>query len=193
LEEVLGLFQRLTGKVVRINRTLGIEGALLSPDDPAATQKDFNEKYEGQESVEERLKLELERIAREYPDLYARLGEFPRRVLSGKKAETADTHRGLFCAYRFPSLEPPAEGEPPRSGEVRWYFRISTGQVVEGLDDIDKTIRCLPETPRHLSSDAPTLAESRRAIERHIKDTYLRSLQAPLGYKPVLVCWMEVS
>lgn len=193
LEEVLGLFQRLTGKVVRINRTLGIEGALLRPDDPEATQKDFNERYEGQESVEERLKLELERIASQYPELYARLGDFPRRILSGKKAETMNTHRGLFCAYRFLSLEPPAEGEPPRSGEVRWYFRISTGQIVEGLDDIDKAIRCLPETPRQFASAPEALADSRRAIERHIKDTYLKALQAPLGYKPTLVCWMEVS
>src|SRR5207245_5169763 len=30
LEDVLGLFQRLTGKVLRIIRTLGIEGALLT-------------------------------------------------------------------------------------------------------------------------------------------------------------------
>jgi len=193
LEEVLGLFQRLTGKVVRINRTLGIEGALLRPDDPEASLKDFNEKYEGEESVEERLKLELERIAREYPDLYSRLGDFPRRILSGKKAERTDRRHGLFCAYRFPPLEPPKEGEAGRSGEVRWYFRTLEGKVIEGLDEIDKAIRCLPETPRYLASEIPTLAEARRAIERHIKDSYLRSLQAPLGYKPVLVCWMEVS
>jgi len=34
LEDILHLKQRLDGKILRINRTLGIEGALLTPDDP---------------------------------------------------------------------------------------------------------------------------------------------------------------
>jgi len=30
-------------------------------------------------------------------------------------------------------------------------------------------------------------------LEKHIKDTYLKSLQAPIGVKPVLKAWMELN
>jgi len=40
LEDLLRLFTRVTGKVLRINAALGIEGALLTPDDPDMTLKE---------------------------------------------------------------------------------------------------------------------------------------------------------
>jgi len=195
LEDVLGLFQRVTGKVLRINRTLGIEGALLTPDDPDATIKDFNERYEGQESVEERLKLEFEKLEREHPDLIAQLPGFPKRIFTGKKAEAVASLKGVFCAYRFPPLPNPGlpDETPSGPGELRWYFRTSDGRVVGDLDKIAEAIRSAPATPRHVASAADSLSEARRAIERHIKDTNLKTLQAPMGYKPILVCWMDVS
>ncbi len=33
----------------------------------------------------------------------------------------------------------------------------------------------------------------RTAVEKHIKNTYLKSAQAPIGVKPVLKCWMEMN
>lgn len=195
LEEVLRLFRTVTGKVLRINRTLGIEGALLTPDDPDATIKDFNERYEGQESVEEKLKLEFERLEREHPDLIAQLPGFPRRVFTGRKSAAATSLKGLFCAYRFPPLPKPAlpDEKPSGPGEVRWYFHTSDGRIVGDLGKIADAIRSAPATPRHVASAPESLSEARRAIEQHIRNTHLRTLQAPVGYKPVLVCWMEVS
>jgi hypothetical protein len=38
-----------------------------------------------------------------------------------------------------------------------------------------------------------TPEELRGKIEKHIKNTYLKSVQAPVGVKPVLKAWMELS
>ncbi len=30
-------------------------------------------------------------------------------------------------------------------------------------------------------------------VDKHIKNTYLKQIQTPIGVKPVLKCWMELS
>jgi hypothetical protein len=37
------------------------------------------------------------------------------------------------------------------------------------------------------------LTDIRLKVEKHIKNSYLKSLQAPIGVKPVLKAWMELS
>jgi len=183
LEDILHLMRRITGKIIRINNTLGLEASLIKPDDPIETLKLFNEKYEGRHSVEETLRLELNKIAKERPDFYENLKFLPLRLFSGKRAGL----KGLFCCYKFPAIE---QGKPE---EVRWYFRESTtGKILEGIENIYEKIQCAPNTPRATISTPEDLAEQRKDIEKHIKNTYLRALQAPQDYKPILICWMEV-
>ena len=50
------------------------------------------------------------------------------------------------------------------------------------------TIEQFIEAVRHLSPD-----EIRQRIEKHIKNTYLKQVQAPVGVKPVLKAWMELN
>ncbi len=38
-----------------------------------------------------------------------------------------------------------------------------------------------------------TLSEVRAKVERHIKNTYFKSVQAPLGVKAALKAWMELN
>ena len=38
-----------------------------------------------------------------------------------------------------------------------------------------------------------TLLDVRRRVERHIKNTYLKRVNAPLGVEGRLVCWMELG
>jgi len=64
---------------------------------------------------------------------------------------------------------------------------------LERLRSTAESIRSSPSTPRFVASSPVPLAEARQAIERHIKDTYPKTLQAPMGYKPILICWMEVA
>jgi superfamily II DNA or RNA helicase len=183
LEDILHLMRRITGKIIRINNTLGLEAPLIRPDDPIETLKLFNERYEGRHSVEEKLRLELNKIAKERPELYENLKFLPSRLFSGKRADS----RGLFCCYKFPAIE---QGKPE---EVRWYFRESaTEKIIEGIENIYEKIECAPDTPRATISTPEDLAEQRKDIEKYIKNTYLRALQAPQDYKPILICWIEV-
>ena len=41
--------------------------------------------------------------------------------------------------------------------------------------------------------EKPTLRDIRLKIEKHIKNTYLKQVQAPVGVKPTLKCWMELN
>jgi len=57
LEDLLHIYRRVTGKLLRSSKTLGIEAPLLTPEDEWEALRLFNEKYEGEESVEEQLHL----------------------------------------------------------------------------------------------------------------------------------------
>ena len=54
-------------------------------------------------------------------------------------------------------------------------------------------IRSTPETPRHCVIEKPTLSEIRAKIDKHVKNTYLKKVQAPIGVKPILKTWMELN
>ena len=54
-------------------------------------------------------------------------------------------------------------------------------------------IRSAPDTPRQCVLPRETLGEARAAIERHLKNGYLRQVQAPVGVKPILKAWMELA
>ena len=190
LNSLLNLLQRITGKVLRISGALGIEAPIGLPDEPQAVFRNFNEKYEGAKSIEEDARLELERVAKEHPGLYAALEKLPRRLFSGKRASQT---RGIFCAYRFPLPTEMASNEPPPRGGLRWYFRnAEDGKIIEGLENIYDTIRCVCDTPRHTELAWEQRTDARKSIEAHIRDTYLRAIQPVAGYKPILVCWMEI-
>lgn len=197
LDELLGLYRRVTGKLLRISKTLGIEAPVLTPEEEFEALRLFNEKYEGQRSIEEELHLELERLKREHPGLFEKLPSYPKRIFSGKHAGQGSI-RGLFCCYRFPAIakENPQGEQEPSVGEIRWYFRVAeTGEIWESdrLAEIAAVIRARPETPRVVRASASDLKRWREEIERGPVAQYLRALQAPMGVKPTLVCWMEVS
>ena len=84
LDDILKLRKRVDGKILRISRTLGIEGKFVSPDDDDETLRLFNERYEGKESVEELMHLERQRIAEANPVLWQQLPVLPMRLFSGK-------------------------------------------------------------------------------------------------------------
>ena len=223
LEDILHLKQRLDGKILRINRTLGIEGALLTPDDPDMALKLFNERYEGKESTEELMHLEKQRIEAQMPELWQSLPNLPRRLFSGKKAGTGfgpilskrgdevdrlepNLRPGLFACYRMPPIVAPAaenlteytqeKYEPAKypQGEVKWYFRdAKTGKITEVLEETWTAVRCSQDTKRVVQKGVTELAKPRKAIEKHIKNTYLKDVQAPIGAKPTLVAWMEID
>jgi len=204
LEDLLHLKQRLDGKILRINKTLGIEGALLTPDDPDMALKEFNEKYEGQESVEELMNLEKQILEVSDPEFWKLLPTVPRRLFSGKEAGDgftpimnrrgevvstlqANSVKGLFCAFRMPSKN---DGE---QGEIKWYFREAEGGTIyEGLKEVWTAIRCRPETARKVINGVEGLKTARQEIENKKVAPFLRNLGLPATAKAKLICWLEI-
>jgi hypothetical protein len=42
-------------------------------------------------------------------------------------------------------------------------------------------------------TEQKTLKDIRASVLKHIKDTYLKRVDAPVGVKPKLKCWMEIN
>jgi hypothetical protein len=77
---------------------------------------------------------------------------------------------------------------------VAWYlYDLESGKIVEEPARIAALIRSTPNTPRHCTFAKETLTDIRAKVERHIKNTYLKSVQAPLAVKPALKAWLELS
>ena len=200
LNELLTLYKRVTQKTLQISRTFGIEGRkLLKPDDDFEALKEFNEGYEGQTTVEEGMRLELQRLLDADPGLADRIAALPGRVFSGKEHRTPGTKAVFFC-YRLPRPEF-AEGKrgddmpwTEEAGETRWYlYHLEKQAILEQATDIVAAIRCVPEAPRRCMIEQATLSEIRGKIEKHIKNTFLKAMQAPIGVKPILKAWMELN
>jgi hypothetical protein len=41
--------------------------------------------------------------------------------------------------------------------------------------------------------NSASLRDARLKVEKHIKNTYLKPVQAPVGVKPILKYWMELN
>ena len=197
LDDILKLRRRVDGKILRISRTLGIEGRFVSPDDPDETIRLFNERYEGTESIEELMNLERQRISESHPKLWRQLPDLPLRLFSGKGIDDEPPpflnrdgepipldrigNTGVFCCYEMPN------------GEIKWYFYdADEDEVFDNVEEIWPEIRCGEDTARWTESGPGGFVDARKQIERHIR-SYLMRTQAPMGAKAKLIAWMEIS
>jgi hypothetical protein len=219
LNDLLRLYQRVAHKTLRISRTFGIEGQkLLTPEDEYEALRNFNHAYEGTPAPAEQMHLEYQRLLQEFPGLAERLDALPGRVFSGKAHPTLGTRAVFFC-YALPAVvrgtaveEPVRQGslfgaspaEPAlqqgllpwteAAGRIAWYlYDLAADKILEEATAMLSLIRCRPETPRQCVQEQKTLQEIRAKVEKHIDRSYLRSVQAPQGVKPVLKAWMELS
>jgi hypothetical protein len=200
LDGLLRLYSRVANKTLRISKTFGIEGKqLLRPEDDFEALREFNAAYEGTPSWAETLHLELQRMLSEHPGLESRLNGLPGRVFSGKPHPLPDTKAVFFC-YALPALQHGAEvpGEAAawsnEAGPVQWYVAdLADASIREDAQGIVEIIRTRPDEERRCVENKPTLSEIRRKVEKHIKNTYLRRVQAPVGVGPTLVVWMELN
>jgi hypothetical protein len=200
LNDLLHLYQKVAHKTLAISRTFGIEGKkLYKPDDDYQALKDFNAEYEGHTTASEDMRLEYERLLKEHPDLEARLRAMPGKIFSGKAHPALGTKAVFFC-FALPALDADASkvaGKPEWStaaGDAQWYlYSLVDGKISESIASILPLIRSTPETPRLCTTPKETLADIRAKVEKHIKNTYLKSTQAPVGVKPALRAWMELN
>jgi hypothetical protein len=125
----------------------------------------------------------------------------PSRVFSGKSHPDRESKAVFFCfALPAPSARL-KEGErqdaaawTEDAGYVKWYlYDLVSEQILEEPSAIHDLIRCNPETQRRHEIPDATLSDIRSRIEKHIKNTYLKQVQAPIGVRSQLKCWMELS
>jgi len=194
LNAILTLYTRVTQKTLLISRTLGIEGRkLLTPEDDYEALKEFNQAYEGTRTAVEDMHLEYQALLQADPGLEGRLRGLPGAIFSGRK-RPAKGLRGVFFCYALPALDKEAGEFTEEAGTTRWYlYDLDRETVLEEPGEIVGSIRSKPETPRKCTTDEDALVEARKAIVKHIKNSYLKRVDAPLGVRARLCCWMELN
>ncbi len=194
LNAILSLYHKVTQKTLLISKTLGIEGKkLLTPEDNYEALKEFNQAYEGSKTAVENMHLEYQALLQADPKLETRLKGLPGATFSGRK-RVAKGVRGVFFCYSLPALDKEQNEFTEAAGTTRWYlYDIDRDAILEEPGEIVESIRSKPETPRTCTTEEDTLVEMRTKVEKHIKNTYLKRVDAPVGVKPKLRCWMELN
>jgi hypothetical protein len=201
LDLLLRLYGRVSLKTLRISKVFGIEGKkLLKPTDDFDALKDFIHSYEGVMTPLEQMHLEYQKLIAQDAGLEDKLDELPGRVFSGKQHTTPGT-RAVFLCYNLPGEDKTAGKDAAEevrwteeAGKTAWYlFDLGSGNITDKPEEIVGLIRSTPETPRSVCIPQPDLREVRLKVEKHITNTYLKQVQAPMGIKPILKCWMELN
>lgn len=194
LNSILTLYTRVTEKTLLISKTLGIEGRkLLTPDDDYEALKEFNSAYEGTRTAVEDMHLEYQALCHDDPELEGSLRRLPGATFSGRK-RPAKGARGVFFCYALPALDKEKNEFTEEAGTTRWYlYDLNRDTILSEPGEIVASIRSKPNTPRKCTTDEKTLVDIRSNIEKHIKNTYLKRVDAPVGVKPALKCWMELN
>jgi hypothetical protein len=203
LNVLLSLYSRVTHKTLRISKTFGIEGGkLLRHDDDYEMLKNFNAQYEGEESPLEKMHLEYQKLISENPGLEEHLSNLPGKVFSGKEHPQKNSKAVFFC-YALPAPKATSDNQEEDSEETGWseeagytawyLYDLRTEAIATEASDIVEIIRSDPQTPRICKIEKETMSDIRKKIEKHIKNTYLKKVQAPIGAKAQLRAWMEIT
>ncbi|MFC2036399.1 helicase-related protein [Chloroflexota bacterium] len=193
LNRILTLYERVTHKTLRISKTFGIEGRqLLTPEDDYEALREFNQAYEGTTTSTEEMHLAYQKLLQDHPGLSERLADMPLRVFSGKAHPAPDSTAIFFC-YRLPAKDATTGDWDDEAGFTRWYlYDVATGQIADDATRIFPLVQSEPDTPRQTEISKATLTDIRREMDKHVTNTYLKKVQAPIGVKSTLLAWMEL-
>lgn len=193
LNDILSLYNRVTNKTLVISRTFGIQGKkLLTPEDDYEALREFNEGYEGTTTIMEEMRLEYQELLRQNPEFSTLLNNFPSKVFSGKEHFTLGAKAVFFC-YLLPEKDISTNQWTEEAGRSKWYlYDLETKNIIDEPAEIIEFIRCNKDTPRITKMNKQDLIAIREKMDIHIKNTYLKSVQAPIGIKPLLKAWMEL-
>jgi len=197
LNAILTLYTKVTQKTLLISKTLGIEGRkLLHPEDLYDDLKvlnGFEKDYEGTRTAVEDMHLEYQTLLESIPQLDDHLKRLPGAIFSGRQ-KVAKGARGVFFCFSLPALDLQLNEFTEAAGTTRWYlYDLERETILEEPGAIVTSIRSKPDTPRKCVTKEKTLIEIRTKIERHIKNNYLKRIDAPVSVKPSLKCWMELN
>ena len=179
-----------------LEQPLGIEGRkLLRPDDAYDPLREFNATYEGTRTAVEEMHLEYQALLKRHPELAGRLDGLPGSVSLGPPQAQQRVPEACSSATRCPRSTQTKACSPWRAGPTRWYlYDLDADAIVESSGEIIESIRSKPNTPRRCDMGRSTLKELRDMVLRHVRDTYLKRVNAPIGApEPRLRCWMELN
>jgi len=101
--------------------------------------------------------------------------------------------RAIFFCYRLPAKDAATGEWEDEAGFTSWYlYDLATGEIEDDATHIFPLIQSEPDTPRQTATPKETLTEIRRKMDTHVKNTYLKKVQAPIGVKSTLLAWMEL-
>ena len=205
LDNLINLYSKVTGKMVLISKLLGIQhGHGLDEHQTMDMLRDLNEDMYSPSTTDETLKLTLDDLIQNNPSEVKRWRNMPFHTLSGK---SSDDRRGVFFCYRIPGPPPmtPKEVEDgvfskwvtvDGIGDSRWYFYDLDKDGIIGevgaMGIMHSIIECEPATERSIGLDKDLLKSCKKKVQKHIKNTALKALDAPMGTKPRLVCWISL-
>jgi len=198
LNRILSLYQRVTNKTLRISKIFGIEGKkLLTPDDDYEALKTFSRRFEGTPSQLEKMRLAYQALQRDYPELVAAAALMPLRLFTGKQLDAHPSGdrraRGVFFCYQLPARDVSTGEWSNEAGIARWYlYWFDTDEIVEDVARAFECIRCEPDTPRNTVAADIDLVSVRKKLDKHVTNSYLKKVQAPIGVKAKLLAWMEL-
>ena len=139
------------------------------------------------------MRLAYRDLTLQYPDLEDRLKALPLRVFSGQ-AHPSEGCRAVFFCYALPAKNTVNGEWDSEAAYTQWYLAdLENGSILEDTEQINQIIHCTPETARRTVVDQELLVSTRKRVEKHITNSYLKSVQAPVGVKPILKAWMEVA
>ena len=194
LNTLLSLYNTVTRKTLLISKTMGIEGRrLMTPEDEFDALREFNAGYEGERSLLENLQLELQELLKSIPNLKERLDDFPGSIFSGRAVPKKGTV-GVFFCYRLPAWNVELEDFIIEQGPCQWYlYEMGSGNVLQEVSEIITSIKCSVEEPRKCINTQEQLIDIREKVQKHIKNSYLKKVEAPISAKPKLLAWMEIN
>ena len=166
----------------------------MTPEDDYDALKEFNHVYEGARTAIEEMHLEYQDLLQADPELEWRLQLLPGAVFSGRKRSP----QGMLGVFLLLCSTSSRRGKPvtlPKMQGLRagTSTNFDRAEVLEEPGDIAESIRSKPETPRKCFAEEKTLIKVRSIVEKYIKNTYLKRVDAPVGVKPSLKCWMELD
>ncbi len=193
LNDLLSLYHTVTGKVLMISSTLGIEGKkLLTPDDDYQALLEFTHQYEGTRTPIEDLHLEFQSLIQDDPGLEEHLAGLPGSLFSGRRREGEGVRvRSSAIAFRLSIRRPRSSARKlaSRAGTTSILSRVDLGgsRSNRDKDPIQRRrhrARLQARARRCSSASAP----SEEAHQELVPQTHRR----PVGVEPRLVAWMEV-
>jgi SNF2 family DNA or RNA helicase len=189
LDSILRLYTRVSGKLIAINKTLGIEAPVLTAEDDFQAMDFYQNLGDFSMSPQERVRLKAHELEAKHPELWAESLLFPTRIYSGKRTGG----QKLFLAYSVVTGFDITEPEKPPLTEVKWFLiDRETEKVTESLEDIHRAIECGEGTSRVTEMPPAERTRLRKLVEsKNLAQHRFRS-GIPSDQRDKLICWMEV-